>query len=219
MNPSIFRSMTYGMFAVGVKGDERPSACIVNTVVQITSSPIQIAVSINHGNYTNECIKKTGEFTVSVLSEDTSGTIIGALGFNSGRDTDKLTNVRHKILREGLPVLREDICCWFLCKVVNTVETCSHTIFIAEVTSGSDKATGNPMTYDYYHRVIKGKAPKAAPTYQTDEYDKTGKEPYDKYICTICGYVYDDPTRPFEELPDEWVCPICKNSKSVFKII
>ena len=169
MNPLILHSMTYGMYAVGVKGETRPSACIVNTVVQITASPMQIAVSVNHGNYSNECIKKNGMFTVSVLSEDTSGTIIGALGFNSGRDVDKLANVNHKILREGLPVLRENICCWFLCKVVDTMETSSHTVFLAEIIGGSDKATGNPMTYDYYHKVIKGKAPKTAPTYQATE--------------------------------------------------
>lgn len=216
MNSLIFNSLTYGMYAIGVKGEERPTACIVNTVVQVTSSPIMVAVSINHGNYTNECIKKTGEFTVSVLSEDTSGAVIGALGFTSGRNADKLLNVNHKILREGLPVLRENICCWFLCKVVDKIETLSHTIFIGEAIAGSDESTNVPMTYEYYHRVIKGKAPRTAPTYR--EESKDDNQANDKYICTVCGYVYDDPQRPFEELPDDWVCPICKQPKSVFKI-
>lgn len=217
MNSIIMRSITYGMFAVGVKGEERPSACIVNTVMQVTASPIQIAVCVNRENYTNECIKKTGEFTVSVLSENTSGTIIGALGFNSGRDSDKLLNVKHKILREGMPVLREDICCWYLCKVIDQVEALTHTVFIAEVTAGSEETVGTPMTYDFYHKVIKGKAPKTAPTYQKEE-DSRVDEPYSKYVCTICGYVYDDPQRPFEELPDDWTCPICKHPKSVFQL-
>lgn len=219
MNPNIFRSISYGMYAIGVKGENRPSASIVNTVMQVTSSPACVAVCVNHGNYTNECIKKTGEFTVSVLSENTSGTIIGALGFTSGRDADKLLNVRHKILREGLPVLREDICCWFLCKVINQVETLTHTVFIAEVLAGSDESVGVPMTYDYYHKVIKGKAPKTAPTYQEEDNVSAGSEPYNKYICTICGYVYDDPQNPFEELPEDWTCPICKQPKSVFRIM
>lgn len=216
VNSSIFNSLTYGMYAIGAKGGERPTACIVNTVVQVTASPIMVAVSINHSNYTNECIKKTGEFTVSVLSEDTSGAVIGALGFTSGRNGDKLLNVKHKILREGLPVLRENICCWFLCKVVDKIETLSHTIFIGEVTAGSDEYANVPMTYDYYHRVIKGKAPRTAPTYR--EESEEDSQTSDKYICTVCGYVYDDPQRPFEELPDDWVCPICKQPKSVFKI-
>lgn len=217
MNKNIFRSISYGMYALGVKGENGPSASIVNTVMQVTSSPVNIAVCVNHGNYTNECIKKNGEFSVSVLSEDTSGTIIGALGFSSGRDSNKLLNVKHKVLREGIPVLREDICCWFLCKVVSQVETVTHTVFIAEVISGSEETVGTPMTYDFYHKVIKGKAPKAAPTYQAED-DNNNSEPHSKYICTICGYVYDDPQNPFEELPDDWVCPICKHPKSVFKL-
>ena len=91
MNPMILRNLSYGMYAIGVKGKERPSACIVNTVVQITSeNPPIIAVSMNHYNYSHQCIEENGIFTVSVLSEDTSGTVIGTLGFNSGKDVDKL---------------------------------------------------------------------------------------------------------------------------------
>ena len=76
MNNRILQSLSYGLYAVGVKGEKYPTACIVNTVFQITSSPMMVAISINHANYTNECIKKQGEFTVSVLSENTSGAII-----------------------------------------------------------------------------------------------------------------------------------------------
>ncbi|MCI9273038.1 MAG: rubredoxin [Clostridiales bacterium] len=215
MKEEILRTLSYGMYAIGVKGENRPSACIVNTVFQITATPAVIAVSINHDNYSNECIKKSGIFTVNVISENTSGTVIGALGFNSGRDTDKLKNVRHKILQEGLPVLREHICCWFLCKVINSVETPTHTVFLAEVVAGSDDYKNKPMTYTYYHEVIKGTAPKSAPTYQANQPDS---ETTDSYICTICGYVYNDPDEAFEDLPDDWVCPICGAPKSVFQL-
>ena len=212
MDKKILTSLSYGMFAVGTKGEKIPNACIVNTVMQISSYPMTIAVSINHSNYTNECIKKNGEFTVSVLSENTSGAVIGALGFTSGRDGNKLENVKHKILREGVPVIQEDICCWFLCKVVNIVETITHTIFIAEPTAGSESIKGKPMTYDFYQNVIKGKSPKYAPTFIAEKEDEN-----DKYLCTICKYEYNDPLIPFEELPDDWVCPICGAPKSVFK--
>ena len=94
MNNRILQSLSYGLYAVGVKGEKYPTACIVNTVFQITSSPMMVAISINHANYTNECIKKQGEFTVSVLSENTSGAIIGALGFNSGRESYKMSAIR-----------------------------------------------------------------------------------------------------------------------------
>ncbi len=212
MYDKILTSLSYGMFAVGAKGVTAANACIVNTVVQISSYPMTVAVSINHSNFTNECIKRSGEFTVSVLSENTSGAVIGALGFTSGRDGNKLSNVRHKILREGAPVIQEDICCWFLCKVVNTVETVTHTIFIAEPVAGSESIKGTPMTYDFYRNVIKGKSPKYAPTYIPEK-----EEVLDKYVCTICKYEYSDPLIPFEELPDSWICPICGAPKSVFR--
>ncbi|MBQ8133694.1 MAG: flavin reductase [Clostridia bacterium] len=212
MYDKILTSLSYGMFAVGVRGDQTPNACIVNTVIQISSLPMTIAVSINHSNYTNECIKKYGEFTVSVLSENTSGAAIGALGYTSGRDGNKLSNVRYKVLREGAPVIQEDICCWFLCRVVNTVETVTHTIFIAEPVAGSESVKGKPMTYDFYRNVIKGKSPKFAPTYIEEK-----EEESEKYVCTICKYEYSDSLVPFEELPDDWVCPICGAPKSVFR--
>ena len=211
----ILRTLSYGMYALGVAGEARPSACIVNTVFQISASPAMVAVSVNHDNYSNECIKKHGIFSVSVLSENTSGTVIGALGFNSGRDTDKLKNVRHKVLKEGVPVLREHICCWFLCRVVDSVGVDSHTVFLGEIIAGSDEYKGKPMTYAYYHEVIKGTAPKNAPTYQEDS--RNDDDLANRYICTICGYVYSDADEPFEELPNNWVCPVCGAPKSVFE--
>ena len=92
MYDKILTSLSYGICAVGVKGATAPNACIVNAVIQISSYPMTVAVSINHSNYTNECIKQSGQFSVSVLSENTSGAVIGALGFNSGRDGNKLAN-------------------------------------------------------------------------------------------------------------------------------
>ena len=212
MYDKILTSLSYGMFAIGVKGVDSPNACISNTVVQISSYPMTIAVSINHSNFTNDCIKQAGEFTVSVLSENTSGAVIGALGFTSGRDGKKLSNVRHKVLREGAPVIQENICCWFLCKVVHTVETITHTIFIAEPVAGSETVKGKPMTYDFYLNVIKGKAPKFAPTYISDE-----EEVVQGHVCTICSYEYKSSLIPFEELTDSWICPICGAPKSVFR--
>ena len=47
-----------------------------------------------------------------------------------------------------------------------------------------------------------------------------------KYVCNVCGYIYDpengDPDRgikagtPFEELPEDWTCPICEAPKTEF---
>ncbi len=218
MNSVILNSLSYGMYAIGVVGENGPTASIVNTVFQVTAQPMVIAVSVNHDNYTNERIKATGEFSVSVLSENTSGTVIGALGFSSGKNTDKLANLNYKVLREGQPVLRENICCWFLCKVINSIETLTHTVFLAEIKAGSDKAVEKPMTYDYYHKVIKGKAPKNAPTYIAEKSIDENSEDNLTYVCPICGYVYEDEHVNFDDLPDDWVCPLCKAPKAVFQI-
>ena len=134
------------------------------------------------------------------------------MGFNSGRDGNKLDNVKHKILREGEPVIQEDVCCWFLCKVVNSVETITHTIFIAEPVAGSEKIKGTPMTYDFYRNKIKGTSPIYAPNYIPEH-----EELPEKYTCTICKYQYRNSLIPFDELPETWSCPICNAPKSVFR--
>lgn len=216
MDSAILRNLSYGMYAIGVSDGERASACIVNTVFQITSNPKLIALSMNHDNYSHRCIAQRGLFTVSVLSEETPGTVIGALGFSSGRDCDKLQSVSHKLLMEGVPVIKENCCCWFLCKVVNQIETSTHTIFLAEVTAGSEKSHGVPMTYDYYHKVIKGSAPKNAPTYEPPKSSGNVLEG-EKFICSVCGYHYVATDVSFEDLPDDWVCPICGVGKSLFR--
>ena len=158
---------------------------------------------------------KHKRFTISVLSEDTSGAVIGALGFTTGRNTEKLKNIRYKMLQEGLPVLKENICCWMLCKVIQTVETPTHTVFFAAIEAGSERSAGKPMTYEYYHKVIKGMAPKNAPTYQPPE--RVEEKSTEEWICTICGYVYSDPDIPFEDLPADWTCPVCRAGKSMFQ--
>lgn len=217
MDSIILNSLSYGMYAIGVVGNNRPTASIVNSVFQVTAEPKIIAVSVNHDNYTNERIKETGMFSISVLSEDTSGTVIGALGFSSGRNADKLENIGYKMLREGQPVLTENICCWCLCKVVNSIETMTHTVFLAEIKAGSEKVVGKPMTYDYYRKVIKGKSPKNAPTYKSDEVLQRDDDNL-TYICPICGYVYEDEHKDFDTLNDCWSCPLCNAPKSVFQI-
>jgi len=49
----------------------------------------------------------------------------------------------------------------------------------------------------------------------------------DKYRCTVCGYIYDPekgdhdggipPGTPFEDIPDDWVCPVCGVGKDMFE--
>lgn len=51
------------------------------------------------------------------------------------------------------------------------------------------------------------------------EVDFSAQEDSGKYVCSICGYVYDPAEHDgvaFEDLPDDWVCPRCKKSKDKF---
>lgn len=219
MKPLVLRNLSYGMYAIGVKDAKKTNACIVNSVMQISkatpSNPPLVAVSMNKSNYSSECIEKSGIFTISVLSQETPATVIGALGFVSGRKTDKLENVRHKVLAEGVPVIKENTCCWFLCQVKDKLEIGQQRLFVAEVIAGSDESIGVPMTYEYYVEQLGGAAPLKSPTYLPPEltFDKSSGE---SFVCSVCGYVYSDPNFGFEELPADWTCPICKMPKKAF---
>lgn len=216
MNPNILNNLTYGMYAIGVKDGKKPSACIINSVTQISrGAKCCVAICMCKSSYSAECIIKEKIFSVSVLSEETPGTIIGALGLVSGRDSNKLDNVRHKVLIEGIPVIKENSCCWYLCKLKNYVETDGQYIFIGEIVAGSDKSLGIPMTYNFYREKLGGSAPKNSPVYikPTKTFDTNCGN---SFICSVCGYIYNDPNFSFEELRDHYKCPICGVPKQAF---
>ncbi len=213
MNSMILRQLSYGVYIVSTLDGTSPTGCTANSVMQITSSPATLAVSINHDNYTNKCIKESQLFAVSVLSESSDPGIIGTFGFQSGKDTKKFEQVEYQ-MRQNLPVVT-DSCGYMVCKVISQAETSSHTVFIGEIIDGDVFSNNPPMTYSYYHTVIKGKSPKNAPTYIPEEKQETGKA---VYKCSVCGYVYDGEV-PFDELGDDFLCPVCKMPKSMFELI
>ena len=214
MNTKIFRNMSYGMYIVGTMDGERPTGCIANSIMQITSSPATIAASINHDNYTNGCIEKSGVFSFSILAENSPSALIGTFGFQSGKDADKFSGVDYEMI-SGVPVVK-NTCGYVVCKVIDKMETATHTVFLGEVIAAEVYDSLPEMTYSYYHKVVKGKSPKNAPTYlPEDTADTTPKESgKTKYVCQVCGYVYEGDT-----LPDDFVCPICKQGADKFKKI
>ena len=216
INPNAFRSMSYGVYVVSTLDGDRPTGCIANSAMQITAQPATIAVSINHDNYTNECIEKTGKFAISILSEQSDARLIGTFGFQSGKDVNKFDGVE-SVEKEGVSVVT-DACGYIVCKVINKMETSTHTVFLGEVIEADVLKEEDAMTYAYYHKVVKGKSPKNAPTYIAEETEdiKAEEMESEKWVCGICGYEYKGEV-PFEELPDDFVCPLCKQPKSVFK--
>lgn len=161
--------MTYGMYVIGSKLEGREVGCFVNTVTQVTAEPVKIAVCLHKNNATTEALEKTRQFTVSVLAETVDPKVIGKFGFFSSRNVDKWEAFSKEDMG-GLPVLAEEVCATCLCEVTDIVDVGTHKLFIANVLDVKKKESTDapkvPMTYRYYHEVIKGKAPKTAPTYQ-----------------------------------------------------
>jgi len=217
----------YGLYVVCSRKEDRLNGQIANTVFQITSEPPTIAVSINKNNLTHEFIKKSKVFTVSVLSQDTPLPFIGHFGFKSGRDIDKLEGINYKTGDTRAPVVTDNTLAYLEAKVIQEIDAGTHTIFIGELVEAEVLKEGEPMTYAYYHQVKRGTTPKTAPSYVEEKKEAIPKMV--KYKCTVCGYIYDPelgdpdsgvaPGTPFEEIPDDWLCPVCGVGKSEFERI
>lgn len=216
MNTNVLRDLSYGVYVISTLDGNRATGCVANSVMQITSAPVTVALSMNHDNFTNGCIRKTGKFAVSILSVDSAPALIGTFGFQSGKDVDKFASVPYE-MKEGLPVV-PDSCGYMVFRVVGETETSSHTIFLGELIDGDVFESAEAMTYAYYHKVVKGKSPKNAPTYIPEEDAPTAAESKSVWKCSVCGYEYDGDV-PFDELPDDYKCPVCGQPKSVFNKI
>ena len=203
MDVRFFFSMSYGVYIVTSMNGETPVGCTANSAMQITAEPATIAVSINHENLTHKAISKSGMFALNVLSEASDPGLIGGFGFRSSRDVDKFAGVAWHY-EQGLPVL-EDTMGWGLCKVIDKMETETHTVFLGKVIdTGVFAQTAPAMTYEYYHKVIKGSSPKTAPTYVAPEAVAELPVTKTQWVCTVCGYIYEG-----DQLPAGFTCPLC----------
>jgi flavin reductase (DIM6/NTAB) family NADH-FMN oxidoreductase RutF/rubredoxin len=222
--------LSYGLYIVSAFDGDKLNGCIVNTVIQITSKPPRVAVTVNKENLTHAYIQKCGCFAVSILEESASLRFIGLFGFKSGRDTNKFEEVEFKVGSTGCPIVREHVLSALECKVFDQVDVGTHTIFFGDVIRTEVFREGSPLTYMYYHKVLKGKAPKRAPTFDPEEEREEEKiersQIMKKYVCNVCGYVYNpaegdpdngvEPGTSFEKVPDGWSCPICGAGKDQF---
>ena len=195
MDKKVLRNLSYGVYVVTSKDIDKNVGCIANSIMQVTSNPSVIAVSINHDNYTNKVIKENNKFGVSILKETTDAKIIGTFGFKSSKDTDKFDGINFKEISE-IPVL-ENTCGYMVCKVIDTMETSTHTIFLGEVIEADDYSTENAMTYEET---------------SISQVDKDSKK--SKWKCSICGYIHEA-----DELPDDFKCPICGVGKEYFELV
>jgi flavin reductase (DIM6/NTAB) family NADH-FMN oxidoreductase RutF/rubredoxin len=218
MDKSIFRNISYGMYIVTSKKQNEKFGCVINTLTQITSENPIIMISLNKNNCTNKVIKETKKFAVSILSKNTSKETIAIFGYHSSKDTNKFANTTYKII-DNVPVILDNVCGYIICEVQKIVDCNTHDIIIARVTTTKKLENNNPMTYKYYHEILKGTSPKNAPTYIEEK--TVSNEEISKYQCIICGHIYDDAKEKvkFEDLPNDWKCPLCGATKEQFKKI
>jgi len=223
--------ISYGLYVVCSKKGNKMNGQIANALFQITSEPPTIAVSINKQNLTHEYIDASKVFTVSILDKTATLQFIGTFGFKSGRDIDKFQHVKYKMSKTNTPIVLDYTLAYFEAEMFDKIDVGTHTIFLGKVQEGEVLTNAPLMTYEYYHDVKGGYSPKNAPTYSNEVDKKVDKKKeevkMDKYVCTVCGYVYDpvkgDPDSgiaagtAFEAIPDDWVCPICGAGKDAFE--
>lgn len=212
MDKRVTRNLSYGVYIVTSKDNDRNIGCVANSIMQVTSNPSTIAISINHDNYTNKIIKETKQIGISILKETSDPKIIGTFGFKTSKETDKFSEVNYKEIN-GIPVL-EDTCGYIICKIIDSMETETHTVFLGEVIEADDYSNEKPMTYKYYHENLKGSSPKNAPTYEenTDTLEQSNNTK--KWKCNMCGYEYEG-----ENIPDDFICPICGVGRENFELV
>lgn len=194
--------LSYGLFALSTKDGEKDNACIINTVIQLTDTPKRLAFAVNKANLTCDMLQKDGNFTVSVLSQDVPFEVIQHFGFASGRDTDKFNGwIFSDRAANGTLYLTKMANAMISGKITAAYDHGTHILFVADVTEARILSDVPSVTYEYYFEHIK---PKPAPTLE----QKKG------WICKICGFVYEG-----EELPSDYVCPLCKHGPEDFERI
>lgn len=214
MDITVLFKLTYGLYVVGAMDGERPVGCIINTCFQVTSQNPILAISLNKNNYTLDAIKRARRFSLSILAEDTNPAIISSFGFCSSCDNDKYADYGYD-MTEGAPMVKGKFAGRLVLDALNFVDNETHVVVLARLVD-TVKGEGTPMTYDYYHRVVKGKAPKNAPTYVAEEESKGDKAESagnkKRYKCDICGYIAEVEG----ELPADYRCPLCRAPKEKF---
>lgn len=202
MDSKALFNLTYGLFVVTTADNDKFNGCIVNTAIQVTNEPVRIMVAVNKSNYTNEQIVKTNKFNISIISEAADFELFKRFGFQSGRDVNKFDGFSdYKIAANGIPYITKGTNTVIQAWVEQVIDVGTHSIFVAKVADMEVLDKTPSATYGYYHSNIKPQPQKAENTDGTT-----------KWRCTVCGYEYEG-----EELPEDYICPVCKHPASDFE--
>lgn len=196
MDKAAMYKLTYGLFVLTAKEGQKENGCIINTAMQVTTDPNRMIIVVNKANYTHDMIMRTKEFNVSCLGENADFDVFRHFGFQSGRNVDKMT-ADYPHAENGIPYIGDVTNAYISGKVVSETDLGTHTMFLADVTDAKVLGGSESLSYSYYQKNVKP-APKPE--------KKTG------WVCKICGYVYEG-----EELPADFICPLCKHPASDFE--
>ena len=200
MDNKVLFNIGYVLYVLTANEGEKDNGCIINTVMQVTSDPLQIAIAVNKKNYTNEMIQRTKKFNVSILSESAKFELFEHFGFHSGRDTDKFADFFDtKRSPNGVLYITQNTNSYMSAYVKQEIDLGTHTLFIAQLVASEVLSDEPTVTYTYYQNNIK---PKPQNT------NKKG------WRCKICGYIYEG-----ENLPADFICPWCKHGAVDFEKI
>ncbi|HCF50176.1 MAG TPA: High molecular weight rubredoxin [Syntrophomonas sp.] len=229
MDANIFRKISYGLYVISSTMEGKLNGQMANTVFQITSDPALVGIGVNKNNLTNQFIKNSGVFTVSILPQSVPLDLIGHFGFKSGREIEKYASVPFQLGETGAPYLVENSIGYLEAEVVDSIDVHTHTVFIGKVINAAVFSEEEPLTYAYYHLLKRGEAKPPEPSRPVAEKKeaKIADPRLQKYECPICGYIYDpeagdpdsgiSPGTAFADIPDDWVCPVCGVSKDQFE--
>ncbi len=154
-----------GLYVVSARDGEDVGACIINTGLQLTSDPLQVEVVVNKQNHTEGVIARAGHFALTVVTESANMLYVGRFGFRTSATYDKFDGIAHEDTVLGDPYTPENAACVLACDVVKTLDVGTHTIFVGEVKDAQVLSQDTPMTYAYYHTVLKGKTPAKASSF------------------------------------------------------
>ena len=190
----------YGLYVLTAHENGKDNGCIINTVMQVTSDPLQIAIAVNKQNYTNEMISRTRKFNVSTIAEGANFDLFKHFGFQSGKDVNKFETFSDvKRSPNGVLYITQNTNSYMSAYVQKEIDLGTHTMFIGQLVAAECFNNIMTATYDFYQKHIKPKP-----------------EPIQKHgwRCKICGYVYEG-----EELPSNFICPWCKHGVQDFERI
>lgn len=194
-------NLTYGLFVLTARLGEKDNGCIINTAGQVTSTPNRISITVNKDNFTHDLVKESGRFNISVLSEQADFEIFRHFGFQSGRTSEKFEGYAScKRSENGIYYITEGTNAYISASVEQMIDLGTHTMFIASVDDMEVLSAVPSASYAYYQSSIKPKPEAKASQGKT------------VWRCTVCGYIYEG-----EELPADFVCPLCKHPASDFE--